>query len=229
MECYTITKDSKLIETYWFYDTSKKEGSYLKREILEVTPHILHDKTCFIEEGVTLKHIFKYLEKEADMWELYVGNWCKLFIEEGIQETITIDKSDPMTSLELGWTYYREKYQDEKDTRFSFDYKMSFNGRGLDSNGAETTYSLSFSPTTAINDIPVIVNTDVIFIETTYEPFDEKVSVIGKQDPTLFQIIYSILWEISFHGEPSKRDSERKILDDIVLDFKKEYLSDLTR
>ena len=35
---------------------------------------------------------------------------------------------------------------------------------------------------------------------------DFKSTEIGELNPTLFQIIYGIIWELSYHGAPSSRN-----------------------
>ena len=221
MEGLLLTKDSKLIETYWKYDEEIKEGSYKKREIENITPHILHEGYCSLEEGVTLKNIFEYMNKEKLPWQIFIGNWCEEFIEEILKEPT--EKSD-LHYLELYWSYEISKYQDNEACHFG--YRMDFHGIGDTYEHGGNTYSLSFSQVNNLAHLPVKINEDVTLIETNYINYEDKRTTFGKQKPTLFQIIYSIIWELSFHGGPQKRDEESEKLKGIMDDLKNRYPED---
>lgn len=221
MEGLVLTKDSKLIETYWDYDDEKEEGQYKTREIDFLTPHVLHELGCSIEEGTTLQNLFTYLNKDVVAWQVFIGNWCEEFVKEGLKDLV--EKSSDLLYLELYWSYTIDKYKHEEEPQCNLGYRMDFHAIGIPDEHGCDRYSLSISPVNTINSIPIKVNEEVVLYETDYETHKDKKTVLGKQKPTLFQIVYGIIWELSFHGGPEKRDAERQKLNDIMVDLKEKY------
>jgi len=223
MEGLMITKDSKLVETYWDYEEEKKEGSYKTREISHLSPHVLHENGCSLEDGLTLRNIFEYMSKDISAWGVYIGNWCEEFVTEGLKESEHIEKE--LEYLELYWSYQISEYKNE-EPRCEFGYRMDFHGKGIPDEHGGQNYSLTFSPVNELANLPVKVNTEVNLCETDYINYKDKKTILGKQSPTLFQIIYGIIWELSFHGGPSQRDTQKEELMTIVKDLKERYPND---
>ncbi len=184
MEKVTLTKNAQLIETYWEYDEEIKEGSYKDKIIDFVSPHYLHEKKCVLEEGITLQNIFDYMVKNIAFWSITIGNWCEEIVTEGLlpPEQANIESE----YLELYWSLNVE----EEETYFP--YRMDFHGKHNDTN-----LSLSFCSANDLALLPVKVNTKL----KMYNDKDEEKD-LGNLNPTLFQILYGIIWELSFFGNP---------------------------
>lgn len=220
MRGFTLTKDSKLIETYWKYDKEKEEGEFKTREINHITAHVLHESNCHLEDGVTLRNILEFMNSVPAAWQIFIGNWCEEFIAEGLKSESKRDTR--ITYLELYWSYQINEYSYKEEPQLSFGYRMDFHAKTIPDEQGWDNYSLSFTPVNEIADVPVKVNEEVILYETEYITYKSKQRVLGKQCPTLFQIIYGIIWELSFHGSPISREEEKMRIDVITQDLKKE-------
>lgn len=61
-----------------------------------------------------------------------------------------------------------------------------------------------------------------IKLDTTFPIYDEKDEVykVAEVWPTLYQVIYGLFWELSFHGTPEKRDEVKEDLMKTINDIK---------
>jgi len=211
-----LTRNSELVETYYEYDEDKEEGFYKERKIDKITAHYLHEIGCELEEGVTLGGLFKYLDKNLELWDFLVGNWCAEIVKEGLKEPE--EKIDDLKGIELYWSCEKSKYEPNEEAELYLGYRMEVHGRGLevkDDNGNMTSesYSISFIKANTLAQLPILIDTSLVLEEIEYyDNYKSTKTILGKQVPTLFQIVHSILWELSFHGGPKEREEEHQNL-----------------
>ena len=154
----TIIKGGKLIERYWNYDRKNKKGSYKEREIKKIYPQHLHDKTCRVGEGVTLKDLFKLMSKSIEYWHLLVGNWCDEFVKEGLQKSSK--KESVMDYMELYWHPIKEVYP--KSEEFMMHYRMDFHGKSIKKvRNLGQNYSIAFSKVNNYSHLPLKIDSEV--------------------------------------------------------------------
>lgn len=203
MEGLILKRDGSLIETYW------KDGAYRTKEISNLSAHHLHELRCSLEDGITLREIFAFLNKDTDFWDIFIGNWCSDFIREGLKEELP--GCEDLHFLELYWNFSVEKLDEDSKPDLNFGYRMDFHAVGNESEYGGNSYSVSFIPTNELAKVPVKINTKVnlITVDPSYKTTETH---LGEQDPTLFQIIYGIIWELSFSGSPASRDDKKKEL-----------------
>ena len=197
MEKLTLTKNAELIETYWHYDNATNSGDYLTRTIDHLSPHYLHDQYCYLEEDVTLENIFQFLIKNIDLLDLYLGNWCEDLAQESLLESN--EENSDSEYLELYWI------MDKNESVINFPYRMDLHGVGK-----EDKFSLMFCSVNNIKNLIVKINPKLVL----YKDYDSS-EYLGDMFPTLFQILYGIVWELSFLGNPAKRDSEKEKIEGI--------------
>ena len=101
---------------------------------------------------------------------------------------------------------------------------LSFHGKGINTpDNCGGDYSICFSKVNNLKNLPITVNEEVILYVTEYVTYKTSKQKLGILKPTLFQIVYGIIWELSFNGSPGKRDSAKANLDNIVGDLKNRY------
>ena len=218
MENLKLKNDGKLIETYWEYDEVKEEGSYLTREIKSLMPHYLHELPFDFEEGVTLRTLFEFMDKDLDYWDIVVGNWCAELVNEGLKDSE--EKPEDIYFLELGWQF-------EKD---HIDFKMDFSGIGKVYNSypyedatpdnSGNSYGIEFLKANDLADLPLKINTEAKFWD--YSNGTEDCVSLGNMSPTLFQAVYSIIWELTFCGSPEDREDKHNLLKESIDEVTKE-------
>lgn len=233
MEKLVLKKDGKLIETKWFYNKEKDEGSYIDSDVTDKGFFHLEDE-CTLDSDVTLKDVFLLLNTELDLYDSVVRNWCKELVTEGLSGSPK--KDSDIDYLEL---YYHLEYSRfDKDDTFSLLglKRPDFHGIGkvleedqdFCKKGERIPYSLSFQSTTTLIDLPLKLKHSV----EVYEDDFSKKSVnpaptLIKFDHipfTLFDILYGIVWELSFYGPPERRDEKGQEILNIVKDIKEENL-----
>lgn len=124
-----ITKEGRLIQTYWFYNDDKsipkkERGKYLEKDVTDSAIRRLWDD-CTLEDGVTLKSIFTLINSDLDLFDLVIGNWCKEIVTEGLTqpsgEYSGIYDPDGIEYLELYWTLVRSPLWNETKEEFDSD------------------------------------------------------------------------------------------------------------
>lgn len=203
----------------------KKNGFFVERwnndlkenepiRIFEPTIDELHGDICEVEDDVTLRDIFELMNENIDFWEQHIGGYCSVFVNEGLQEC-----DDPFVdvkSVEVSWS--AESIDDNLDAFNVMDFHMV-----SDSN---ETLSMSFAPVNKFSHVPVVVDKRFRIYKDFEIAFDA-----GNLTPSLFQIIYSIFWELSFYGPPENREKEHasllKTIDGIKNGTEKLYEFDL--
>lgn len=170
------------------------------------------DNHIKIDDGATFGHLFNQLMKESDFidtvyGETMGGNSIKIFKEE--LENNSFKKES------IGIEYIRIRKTLEY---FEVDSNQGFSDIRIDFDGINTetgiVYSLEFMSIAEMKNIPIVIE-PLLNIENNTKNTDidypKSECVI-----TLFEILGSILHEITFYGEPIQRDeTKQKIIDNI--------------
>jgi len=238
-----ITEKGKLKEKYW----SPKSKRYLYKDVTKSAIKLLFEP-CELDKACTLKSVFKLLESNLDQFNAVLGNWTKELVTEGLKTKPAPYKVGP-EEIEYLEVYYNpiqtrwKKYGDNfcgfnrpdfhgmgferKKTKY-FGWKNSDGSKAVEAaKGSRTPYGVSFSaPNTLIN-IPLKLNNKFTIYEedmnnkvtTTNRGWRELIT-LDNPEYTLGQILYSIVWELSWNGNPANRDKRMKEIKDIADSFK---------
>jgi hypothetical protein len=200
----TIKKDKVIFQEY----------NEEVKDITDELPCYLMEK-CQLDDDITLKEVFLLIEKDIDIFKVIIGNWCKEIITEGLYNNSKpysneYDK-DEIEYLEL----YRYYNIDEPE---SFGC-IHFHGMGYELQeehdhflkGERIPWSLSMTKSNDIINIPLRLNNNIKIYDDDYKVIREncdETSLYG-----LIDILYCVIWELSFHGAPKDRDDVKEELD----------------
>lgn len=208
-ERITLTSKSELIETYWHYDEVTEIGSYLKRQIFMPTIGMLHSSGFEFEDGATFKNLVEFMTPNIDIWDALIGNWCK--------EIVTEAANKPVEPLNIEYICISQNIETSVGIE---DKQACYRGLPLDISGKsadnEINTSLSFIPANDLIHLPIKIDYQVRINHTNYDTHEYTTTELGTCMPTMFEVVYSIFWELSFHGSPEKRDKEHQDLLDAI-------------
>ena len=172
------------------------------------------DNHIKIDDGTTFGHLFDQLMKDSDFIDILFGetmggNSINIFRNEWEDTKVNLKKDY------IGIDHIRIRKTLEY---FEVDSNQGFSDIRIDFDGVNTetgiVYSLEFMSIAEMKNIPIVIdpllnienntkNTDIVY------PKSECVI-------TLFEILGSILHEITFYGSPDQRDqTKQKIIDNI--------------
>lgn len=220
-ESLKLTKGGKLVETKWVYDEAKKDGEYVARDVTDQAIRLMFD-VVELEEGVTLKDLFLLMNTELDIFDAMIGNWCKEIVTEGLtkepKQYGTYD-SQEIEFLELYWNLW----YDGKTPSFRGFSRPDLHGLGYVlqedlmhswgeiewPKGHRIPWSLSFQSSNKLINIPIKLASEVPVYNDNLDDKDNWHRVLTTYqgaEYTLGNILYGIIWELSFHGGPESRD-----------------------
>lgn len=170
-----------------------------------------------IDDGATFGHLFEYIMKDQEILDVIFGetmggNSLEMFKEEWANEKVNIKKED------LGLENIRIRKSIEY---FEVDSSKGFTDIRIDFDGVNSEtgviYSLEFMSLPEMRNIPisidVLMNVENNTKNTDFDYPDSECVI------TLFDILGSILHEITFYGGPLQREqTKQKIIDNIDSD-----------
>lgn len=223
-----IRKGGKFVETKWVYDEDKDEGFYQEFDRTESAIRYLFEP-CELAYDVTLEDIFLLLNSELTIFNLIFGNWCEEFVKEGLTKSpipYNLEKYDP-EQIEYLELYYTPEYdKSDAQNRLNGFLMPNFHGVGVKlredtesyKKGDRIKWGINLSPINTLIKIPVKLNKRFIIHEDNIQSKpDEKPKVLGEfENPqyTLGNILYGIIWELSFYGPPEERDKVKRGLEE---------------
>lgn len=202
-----IVKGGKLIR---IDDETKKT-----KDVTKYSPQFLFEQ-CVLDRGVTLRDIFLIINKNIEVYDSVLGNWVKEIVKEGLYSKQPKDKE--LKYLELYWHYEYDEYKN----KYSLCGGMFPELHGRAKKDPEIPCSIAFINTSTIIDLPVkfrehlgisdnsefdINNKNKDYLKTYWEEHYYK---FLNPQYTLGQILYGIMWELSFYGPPKDRDKRAK-------------------
>lgn len=229
-----IVKGGRLIENKWVYDEAKDGGSYQDFDITDQAIRNLF-KACDLEEGVTLRDIFMLLNKDLKIWDAIIGNWCEEIVTEGLTKPAkAVGTYDPeeIEYLELYFSPEFQKGLEGSEDGLHGFLRPNFGGVGWEllqdsesthgfKAGERIPWGISVTPANELIDLPVKLRKTIEIIEDDYSTENmvqgwKSLITLPNPEYSLGQILYGIIWEMSFHGGPDKRNEFKEELDDIT-------------
>lgn len=232
-----IRKGGKLVQTKWVYDKVAKKGEYVDFDRTDNALRHIWDN-CVLSPDVTLRDIFLLINTEIDVFDAIIGNWCKEIVTEGLTQPAKpydLTKYDPeqIEYLELRYT---PEYDDDGNggEELMGIHRPDFGGVGIElqndgdqehyKKGDRIPWGISFSKANDLINIPVKLADKFDIYEGILKwKAGEGPKLLGsfKNPPyTLGGILEGIIWEMSFHGGPEKRDTFSTELKDTVARIK---------
>jgi hypothetical protein len=198
-----VRSGGKLFRVDWIYDEELEEGAWVEEEITEKAPFYLFYPECELNDDVTLRDIFLLLKQDLPLYTVVIGNWVEEFVEEAFRPLPDDFEETEVEYLEVYWWL---EYDKEYFSGLDFP---SFHGiGGSEVWGDDINYSMSWTPVNEMLDLPLRQRTHLSLCDKT-ESFPGEVKEILGPSYTLGQIMYGIIWDISFYGGPESRDKTR--------------------
>ena len=232
MEKLLIKNNGTLVKTTWVYNDLKEEGYYEDQDVSDISSMYIHD-VCEIDNDVTLYDILLLINRNITYYDAVLNNWTKDLVYEGLFGEKQKDEFNrDIDYLEI----YRhlENIKDENKFKLEgFDVpQFHAISKVLDKDdkngfkaGDRIPYSVSFLSVADLANLPIKLNHKVDLYEMDYSSDRLKSEIKYTFDYIPFKlldILYAIVWELSFYGPPSKRDAKGKELLEIVDEIKKE-------
>jgi len=230
MDKLTLKKGGKLVKT--FYDEkSEKWAEEDMSQAMFVSPRWLYEIGFYVDNDVTLRDVFQYMNNNPTYWEMLLGNWAEEFIAEGL-EPPKESKNPHIHYVEMYWSCETSHEDDVVHVVWSKFMDMHMPGVwGKDEPeiGAKkddpTNWSVMFSSASDLAQYPIRINTEFKIYKDICECKDLKKEqdVLFHADvrqPSLFEFLYGIIWELSFCGPPADRDKESEQLHQTYQDLK---------
>lgn len=218
-ECLYL-KGSELYYSSWnsYFRAYKQENVSLNFK-----KHLL--SPCYLQ-GVKLRDVFLFISKDLNFWQSLFEIDISLFIDQ--LKTEPNSEEDNFTKieyLELSKTFMTEKMfnQNKKNSDINRPL-LDFSGIGQVKNGKKwekgQKISVEFVPVSDLAEYLVILN-----LKSRLDVLN-KYRVVSKipllYQPNLIDIIYSIIWELSFYGPPEEKKNTLNSLRDSVSKAKNE-------
>lgn len=211
-----------------------------------------------VDPDFTLGDLFKIIERHLDEYDLvfssHLGRFpLKIYIDD-INKECPLDDRENMSYLEVYWSaeyFDHYKFNKEHPDGFSIgDLKMppsepveepaeitiyaGFHGWGEYNNDQINEqdkpqfggFAIEFTPLRKLKHLPLHLNKNFILYDESGE-FKEIVK--GEREFTVYDVISSILFEISFAGEPSERDKKWEEIESDVENWKQKIEEDEKR
>jgi len=198
MKTLTIHPKGKLILSSYNYkthktvtkDVSKKSYTFLFYE-------------CEIAQGVVLKDIFLLMAKNIKKFDEILGCWAAEFVKEGLSRG---KKETEIDKLEIYWNLFKDFSNQKRIDGFSFPNFHGVRGkRGI---------ALDFSRACDIAHLPIVLKNKINIQNQSKDKLIDSFSNYS-HPYTLGHILNSIVYELSYHGNPEQRDARtKKMLDE---------------
>lgn len=195
---------------------------------------------CEIEEGVLFGDIWKLIRTNAELIQIIF--WVPLGSSPLVDLLKDADKpynggdKDPnnrVEYLELYWNNTVETW----DGISRFSWQVEFHGRGPSSHDGQIypdmAWAIEFSSINSLLHYPIKLDTKIELIHENgdkgYDPEGNKPLITFHTDFTVYDIIYGILNELTWAGNPKTRDSRMKEMLEAISSLGKVAAIDIKR
>lgn len=210
----TLKKNGLLYKSKWIYNKELGEGSYVESDVTAIPAlHLFNE--CKLEDGVTLRDLFLFVKRHIEFFDLIVTNWCAEIVDEGLSSiSSTHEREKEIEYLEVYKLLTIEENETDGMTR------ADFHGVGYANEKDERiNWGVSLSSSNVLIDLPLKLNTTCeVYKNHEIKPYLTLPNIAF----TLIEIIYGIIWELSFFGGPQERQEKKNELDAMVDDLELE-------
>lgn len=174
---------------------------YEKKEVECLHPYL--NETVELSDDFTLEDFFRILGRERGVMGMtfssHLGHYpLQLYIDEIEKPPTDDDDEDEIKYLEL------RRYGELWDWG-DLDLFIDFSGLGKEHEGGGVGYAIEYTPLNELKHLPLRLNTDV---EISEAKIPSKMLVKGTMVMSVYELISTILCEISFAGSPELRDKQ---------------------
>jgi len=212
MELLIAKKGGILFIKEWIYNEENRKGNYVFSQ-LNSEWNILGflNEVVELEEGFTIRDWFKLVINYSDLQKL--DNFFPEFIEEYLNcpENGCVDTENEINEIEIQKIINIDKIEDEKN-ECNIYIDISGNGNNYEG-GQNIKFGIELLPLKNYLDVPLKL-LPVVFIEDMKNRNEAKINY------SLFELITSYIYEISFFGTPRKRDEQSDELKKSVEEIK---------
>lgn len=190
------------------------EDSFNGSQIIVDTIKYYLDCPFNIEDGATFESLFNQIIAESDIIDVIFketmgGVSIKSFMDEWEKPFISSNTLD-IEHLRLRKTL---EYLEMDSNKGYVDIRIDFDGVGKN-NGMD--YSLEFMSLPEMKKYPIILDTKLHVKESLHKKGGEDSYISGDCTMTLFEVIGTLLYEITFYGVPQERDKTKQKLIDTI-------------
>lgn len=224
-ETLVIKKGGKLVKIKW----SVRSQKWIEKNITSKAIFHLFDR-CEIDDNVTLRDIFLLIKRDLHFYKIVIRNWVDEIVEEGLKAKFKRDdkEGERIDYLELYWHYEVDKFNKEKTSQLQMPIFPGFHGVGIYDN-QPSNWAVEMSPQSSIIGLPVKLKDElIIFDDSKFKlgkkkyDYNYKGEIFKSPSYSLGQILYGIIWELSFFGSPKDRDEQKKKLDQSVKEIEED-------
>ena len=199
-------------------------------EVNSVIPFL--NEVIEIEKDVTLGDIFNYIEKDKELFDIVFSSHLghhpiQLYIDD-INKECPKDDEEDLDYIELRWFYEHSEYNNKKykdeikvfvdvSAIGDFEDQEGFYEEG-EEKPKKTGYSIEFIQLRKMKNLPVKINKQLdIYKRNKFGPGknNEDLIATGEKYFSVYDFFGELLYELSFVGDPEKRDEFSCEIDDI--------------
>ena len=219
------------------------EGTKNWVDVTEKTPRFLFE-TCTFGERTTLRDVLLLIQMHLPTLGPIPGNWTSDLVAEGLQPLPEGVEPTDLEFLYLSWepsidTYYGKDGAKGGLTLSGMAFP-GFHGWGPcpgPEGGTSCSWGVALVAVNALAPLPIrwqakgCLRDDAAF----WEHIEARGQGAPASDPKLFetelegmeatlgQILYGLVWELSFHGPPSSRDAFKGTLEQRVAEIEEAF------
>jgi hypothetical protein len=214
MKTIFITSDGKIYRINYLGRLERDEINSIKNHL----NCVLH-----LEEGTTFETLFNIILKDKDFFnevfkETMGGYDLNQFTKEW-GKRINKKQTNEISYLEV----YRDINLKDNGGSMIIDINNVFEGIIRKEEGEKERVTLDFIPINDLKKIPIKINTNF----NIPGEIIENINIISStKEMTVFEVLESILYEITFYGDPTSRD---KIKEDVFKLQNKENMVELLK
>lgn len=215
-----------LLKKRWHYDEETEEGGYRESDVTRHAVAYLFE-TVTLAEDVTLADLFRLLDMNPELLQVYQRNWAKELLDE-VKDLLSAPASLQNTAYDPQALEYLELYQlwelDSVSGELDPLHRLNFHGIGVElledsadgfeKKGSRIQWGISFTSPRELLHLPLRINPDVRVCESNLDSARNGHELVRYKNPgvTLGQVIEGVLWELSFHGGPEERQADKEEL-----------------
>lgn len=219
-----ICKDHKIYSVIDEWEPETQTYLYDEQEIESLVPYL--GDYIRIVRNFTFGDLWQYIVRDAEILETIFASQLghhplAPYIEESRnkpEQPVCAPDKIGMHYLVISWDFQTNYYEKDKPQTY---LNTNFGGYGTTEDYRDktkaipTSYSLSFSNISDLCQYDLKLDTKMkLHSIRYYKPASKtKTKKMGKVDFSLYNVISSIMFEISFFGLPSKRDEEKSKID----------------